>query len=118
VGVDQVPTCVVTAAPHPTCAAGATPSPAHGVLRPGDRIVAVNGRPLHTESALRDTLRPGVPVHLVVERAGRRLPLTLTPVAAQQTVDGKPKTVARLGILLNTTPDPPSVGPLAAIPRS
>jgi membrane-associated protease RseP (regulator of RpoE activity) len=118
VGVDQVPACVVTDVNHRSCTDGAPVSPAHGVLRPGDRIVAVNGRPLHTETALRDTLRAGVPVHLVVERAGSRLPLTLTPVAAQQTVDGKTTTVARLGILLNTTPDPPTVGPLAAVPRS
>jgi len=67
--------------------------PAHGVLRAGDRVVAVDGRPAGTPLKAqrllahhRCTQRPPVagcraatPAHVVIERHGRRIALTLTP---------------------------------------
>jgi regulator of sigma E protease len=65
--------------------------PAQGVLRPHDRIVAVDGRPvtvvsaMHAISAHRCAGRPvegcraSTPVLLTVERAGRRLTLSVYP---------------------------------------
>jgi regulator of sigma E protease len=65
--------------------------PAAGVLRPGDRIVAVDGRRLQPESAralidshrcagtLVDGCQAATPALLTVERAGRRLTLAIYP---------------------------------------
>ncbi|MBA3355020.1 MAG: RIP metalloprotease RseP [Pyrinomonadaceae bacterium] len=58
-------------------------------LKPGDRIVSFNG----TENPKWNTIRgdallsPGQPLPLIVERSGKRTPLTLTPTAV--TEDGE-----------------------------
>ncbi len=65
--------------------------PADGVLRPGDRIIAVEGQPATVTSAmariaahrcagpLTDGCRAATPVHLTVRRAGHTLTLSVFP---------------------------------------
>jgi regulator of sigma E protease len=67
--------------------------PADGVLRPGDRIVAVEGHPVsraltiqravaahRCAATLTEGCRSSTPVQLTVRRAGRDVPLTVFPV--------------------------------------
>jgi regulator of sigma E protease len=66
--------------------------PAYGKLRPGDRVLSVDGRrggPVQFARAISRHRCPGVatkgcraatPAHIVVERAGRRISLELTPI--------------------------------------
>lgn len=58
-------------------------------LKPGDRIVAINGREENDWERIKNDamLSPGQPVPLEVEREGRRVPLTITPT--KQVVDGE-----------------------------
>ena len=53
-------------------------------LQIGDRIVGVNGQPIHAWDELPPLLRSAVdtPVRLTIERAGRRLDITVTPMNA------------------------------------
>jgi regulator of sigma E protease len=65
--------------------------PADGVLRPGDRILAVDGQRASVQSAMRainshrcagpltDGCRAATPVHLLVRRGQRTLPLSVSP---------------------------------------
>jgi regulator of sigma E protease len=50
-------------------------------LRPGDHIVSFNGRDDATWKEINNdgSLSPGRPIPLTVERAGQRIPLTITP---------------------------------------
>lgn len=65
-------------------AAPGKPGAAAG-LRAGDRIVAVDGKPVATWDDLvaAVTVRPGTPIMLEVERAGERLELRATPDSVQ-----------------------------------
>lgn len=77
----------------------ATGSPAAAVLKSGDVIVGVAGKPVQTLSALRDAVqkvRPGQPVPITVRRAGAERALSVTTQATQ---DGH--TV--LGVYINPT---------------
>jgi membrane-associated protease RseP (regulator of RpoE activity) len=76
--VDAVSACV-PAGPQAPCRASDPPSPARAAgLRPGDRVVSLGGRQVTTWGGLRQAIsaqRPGSEVTLVVERAGRQVPL-------------------------------------------
>ncbi len=75
---------------------------AQGGLRSGDRIVAVGGTPVTLFSDLQAFVepRPGVPLRLTVERAGKTFDLEVTPRAARDpTIFDRKRTVGRLGIL-------------------
>ena len=67
-------------------------------LRPGDRIVSVDGiaDPTLDELVAFTQEHAGVPITLTVERDAERFPVTLTPVLAE--VDGQ--RVARIGVAL------------------
>jgi membrane-associated protease RseP (regulator of RpoE activity) len=116
--VAQVPKCVVTDTQQQGCQASDPKSPSRGILQSGDRLLEVNGRQVHGDSVLRNALQEGVPVHLVVDRHGQDVPLTVTPVAVQQKVNGVEEKVAKIGVFLTQNPDPPSVGALAAVPHT
>jgi regulator of sigma E protease len=80
-----------TLAPAPTVAAIERREPADGVLRLRDRIVAVDGRPVSVDSAIkaigahrcagvqRGGCRAATPVQLTVRRAGRTVTLSVYP---------------------------------------
>jgi len=65
-------------------------------LKPGDRVVSANGAPVATWAQLVDAIRshPAKPLALVVERGGKRVPMTVTPNA----VRGRDETGARVTI--------------------
>jgi len=70
-------------------------------LRPGDEIVAVDGRAIRSSDDFIDFTRAhiGEPMRVTVVRDGRSVTLTATPVAAR--VPGEPKPVGRLGVSLD-----------------
>ncbi len=69
-----------------TCTADMPLSPANiAGLKPGDRVVSINGTTLTTWDDARALIRAnaGKPIALVVDRAGRSLTLTATPMAVR-----------------------------------
>lgn len=92
-------------------------------IRPGDRIVALDGQrigassdPSGAEQRVIDYTRAhvGQPVRLTIERGGHTLSLTVTPELAE--VDGKQ--VGRLGVIMGfATVQREHLGPLSAIAR-
>ncbi|HVM11812.1 MAG TPA: site-2 protease family protein, partial [Actinomycetota bacterium] len=95
------------------------PSPAaQAGLRPGDRFVEVDGRPVqdYDEFVEYTRARPGQEIEVVVERDGRRVPLRLTPVLSE--VGGE--RVGRLGVVLSPGEilERERVGPLGAMGRA
>jgi regulator of sigma E protease len=50
-------------------------------LRKGDKLVSINGNPIHTVYAVHDEVRnsKGTPVAIVAERGGQRIDFTVTP---------------------------------------
>ncbi|MGH9102857.1 MAG: M50 family metallopeptidase [Acidimicrobiales bacterium] len=65
---------------------GGTANPARQAgLRPGDVIVSVDGKALNGERQLQSALEgsAGSPVHVVVDRHGRHVPVVVTPVNAR-----------------------------------
>src|SRR5438067_25177 len=116
--VQKVPDCVYTSVTQTQCGASDPASPSQGVLHKGDRLLSVDGVAVHSDNTLRDRLQVGVPVHLVIARDHKQLAVTLRPVGIEQKIDGKPAMVAKIGVLLTENPDPPSVGALAAVPKT
>jgi membrane-associated protease RseP (regulator of RpoE activity) len=81
--VASVSRCVVSAAEKAEeCSASARPAPAAGVLQPGDKIIAIDGvrikRWSDAVAVIERSADRTIPV--VLERSGRKLTLTLTPV--------------------------------------
>nr|WP_240896185.1 site-2 protease family protein [Kineococcus siccus] len=85
-----VQACVVPAGTAATtCRPGDPTAPAAAAgLRPGDRVVSFAGRPVGTWQELSDGIRSrgGQPVPVVVERAGQRVALTVTPLLTDRAV--------------------------------
>jgi membrane-associated protease RseP (regulator of RpoE activity) len=89
-----------------------TPSPAaRAGVRPGDRIVAVDGihDPTDTQLVAYTRDHVGEPITLTIERDGRTLRFTMTPVMA--TVQGQQ--VGRVGVLLSLARE--RAGPIGAV---
>jgi PDZ domain-containing protein len=66
-------------------------SPSAGKLQKGDVVLSVDGTPVDGGGALRDAItskKAGDTLHLVVRRDGKRVPVTVTTVAAAD--DGRP----------------------------
>ncbi|HEV8421442.1 MAG TPA: M50 family metallopeptidase [Actinomycetota bacterium] len=85
-------------------------------LRPGDEIVAVDGRSIRSSDDFIDYTRGhiGEPMKVTVVRDGRSITLTATPVAAR--VPGEPKPVGRLGVSLDFVRE--RTDPFTAVGRS
>jgi len=116
--VDAKPQCVATDPKHPACKPSDPPSPSIGRLREGDKIVSADGARITATDGLGPHLHVGQPVTLGVVRAGRHITVTVTPIGVPQTDKGKTTTVARIGVELAAQNDPPSVGALAAVPKT
>ncbi len=92
-GVSSISQCVlpITAAPDATCSPGDPQAPALAAgIRPGDVIVAFDGRRVQSWDEVRTAIRAnsGTPVTLTVERAGATIDLQATPlVDARQALD-------------------------------
>jgi membrane-associated protease RseP (regulator of RpoE activity) len=71
-------------------------------LHAGDQVLSVNGHAVSTVDGFSDAIKKaiGVPVHLVVERAGHRVSLTVTPLNGQTVKsDGQPLSKTRKGYI-------------------
>src|SRR5919199_6360236 len=84
--IREVVQCVVPAsskaATSTTCPASAQAAPAFHKLKPGDTVLAVDGRRISNWDQLSAAIRPaaGKPLVLTVRRAGHPVQVTLTPV--------------------------------------
>jgi len=108
-----------------------------GGLKVGDTVVTVNGKPVVTETVKGKTVNslttaindsPGQPVHVVVERGGQQVALSVTPALGHSYADGtetigtssaeksKGTPVGLIGI--STNPTTTSEGPLRAVGTS
>jgi len=105
--VGSVTQCVVAAtstdAGSTTCPADAPKAPAYGVLQPGDHVLSVDGTAVTSWNQLVSIIEPnaGTTLHLVVERAGKQVALTVTPVRNRKYVSAtsnKTKEAGYLGI--------------------
>jgi len=101
--VGSVQDCVIPVAQQRTvCADGDLPTPAAVAgLRPGDRLVSFDGRPVRGWDQVTGLIRGsgGVPVTLGVRRGDRTIPVTLTPIATDRPSPTDPSTVERVGFL-------------------
>ena len=86
--IGAVSTCVpanVKALDQGSCQHSQGTAPARKAgIRPGDQIVAIAGKPVHTWAQLGAVIRAqpaGKPVPVVVQRGGKRQTLSVTPVA-------------------------------------
>lgn len=87
-------------------------------LRPHDRIVALDGRPVATWDELAEAIsqRPGRTVTLTVERDGQRVTVPVTPRAVtERDAQGNPVEIGRIGIARSTPATSLRLGPLAAL---
>jgi membrane-associated protease RseP (regulator of RpoE activity) len=84
--LSEISSCVPATATG-TCKSTDAVSPAKAAgLQPGDTIVSVDGKPVSqwTDATAAIRAKPGQPVQLVVERAGRQVDVVVTPVAVQR----------------------------------
>ena len=95
-------------------------SPAQrGGLQPGDVVQAVGGQPVYTPEDLVDAIRtrPGQPLSVSVERAGKTFTLTVTPRSVpEKSPSGQETTVGKIdaGIATKSVRFEP-YGPIAAV---
>lgn len=116
--VSAVSSCIATSAtaadPAPApgaggvCPAGSVPAPAHGVLQVGDRITAVQGKPLATWAAIATAIRGTSAerrLELTVLRGGHPVALSLQPVLEERPADSGPGTqlVSLVGVAPTST---------------
>ena len=100
---------------EPTLSGQVSPAAQAG-MRPGDEIVAVDGRPIRSPDAFITYTRAhvGVPMKLTLRRDGREIVLTVTPVLAR--IPGERQPVGRLGVGLDAVRE--RADPFTAIGRS
>jgi membrane-associated protease RseP (regulator of RpoE activity) len=112
--IDAVEKCVPRNPNATACAATDPAAPAHGVLRAGDKVVAVNGTAVSTYNQMAAKLRaaPGTVVHVTVLRDGKQLTFGLKTVPVEQ--DGK--LVGKIGISPEIENIPVSVA--GAVPKT
>jgi regulator of sigma E protease len=89
----------IIAGVSPTLGGRASPAAGAG-LRPGDRIVGIDGISNPTDMRVVDYTRAhvGQPVEFTIERDGRRFDVSVTPILS--TVDGRK--VGRIGVVLGS----------------
>jgi regulator of sigma E protease len=108
-GIEEVPPIVNEVVPgKPAAAAG---------FKEGDRIVSIEGTPIHTWTQMTGLVKesPGRPLHVEVLRESRRVSLTVTPAPETMTVNGKTVEVGKIGIAGPDRSLMKSANPLAAI---
>jgi membrane-associated protease RseP (regulator of RpoE activity) len=103
--INNVVKCVVAAnskdANRSTCPTAAQAAPAFNKLRPGDTVIAVDGRRISTWAQLAAAIQPaaGRTLHFTVRRDGRIVPVAVTPVKNTYHPDtGVTKTAGYIGI--------------------
>lgn len=74
-------------------------------VQPGDRFLAIDGTPVETFDDVQRyvSVRPGVPITITMDRDGRSVDLTLTPVRTEISDNfGNKMEVGRIGVVTNT----------------
>jgi len=87
-------------------------------LRPGDRVVAINGQPIRQWSEMVRVVRgsPGRPLAMQVLRGGDTLGVNLTPAAAaEKDSSGNRVTVGKVGVGVAEPFERRRLGPVAAL---
>jgi membrane-associated protease RseP (regulator of RpoE activity) len=112
--VDSTTKCIALDPNETSCKAIDPKAPAEGVLRSGDRIVALDGARLSSYTQLQNLIRsnPDRPLRFDIVRAGRQLTVTLKPVGVTE----QGKRVGRIGIYPLSRPAPVSVA--GAVPKT
>ncbi len=90
-------------------------------MQAGDRIVSVAGTPVNSFTGLRDVVieNPGTPLELVVERAGVRQTIVVTPTPTTAVdPDGKQREIGLLGISNAVVSEHQRLGPGQALLQS
>jgi membrane-associated protease RseP (regulator of RpoE activity) len=98
----SVSTCVPTSATQTACAKADPKSPAEQAgLRPGDAIVAVNGRPVTSSNTLVTDIREsaGKPTDLTVRRDGQSLAVTVVPTKVSRPDLNDPNKIDQVGAI-------------------
>ena len=91
-GIEEIPPVVNEVVPgKPAAIAG---------FMEGDRIVSIEGVPIHTWTQMTGLVRdsPGKPLHVDVLRQGHRTSLIVTPSAESTIVDGQTVEIGKIGI--------------------
>ena len=87
-------------------------------LRPQDRVIALNGRPIHTWDELAETISktPGETVTLGIERAGQGFDVPVTPRAVtERDALGNETQVGRIGIARSSSQTYLRLNPVMAL---
>jgi regulator of sigma E protease len=90
-------------------------------LQPGDRVRAINGRPIHTWEDLTKTVygSPGSPLTLRVERGRTARTVNVTPTSKEMTDPfGRAKTVGLIGVAPSGEFEPYRLEPVQALGRA
>ncbi|NYI41838.1 M50 family metallopeptidase [Demequina lutea] len=97
---DTVPCVPATASSQCTAADPASPASIAG-LQAGDTFVSIDGQAFTKWSDLTVYVaaRPGVPLNVVVDRAGTDVTLKLTPASIQRAVAGDPNATETVGFM-------------------
>ncbi|MBV9098387.1 MAG: site-2 protease family protein, partial [Frankiaceae bacterium] len=112
--IDSVSKCLPPDLTVTTCTKKDPIAPAYGKIKPGDRIVAIDGQPVTSYDAAKVRINdsPGKPITITVRRNGTTLDFRLTPVPTK--VNGQ--TIGRVGISPVQRQKPVSVA--EAVPRT
>ncbi|MFC7763507.1 M50 family metallopeptidase [Catellatospora bangladeshensis] len=116
--------CVVKTLPLRECAANDPASPASQAgLRDGDKLVAVNGKPVATWGEAIEQIRPlavGQTASMTVERDGGQQTVQISPAEVERKMtDGSVRKVAAIGVgLTSTVPYTVTYGPVDAVGAS
>lgn len=122
--VVKVQPCVALTSAAGPCAAGDKVSPAKEAgLQDGDRVVAVNGRPVSTWGEAVGAIQPlkaGEVATITVVRSGQELPVKITPTEVERTIkDRGTVKVSAVGVgLTPTLPGLVKYGPAGAFGAS
>ena len=108
-GIEEIPPVVNEVVPgKPAAAAG---------FREGDRVLSIDGRPIHTWTQMTGLVKdsPGKTLQVDVLRDGHRVSLSVTPLAESATVNGQAVEVGKIGIAGPDRSLMRSVNPLMAV---
>jgi regulator of sigma E protease len=108
-GIEEIPPVVNEVVPgKPAAVAG---------FREGDRVLSIEGNPIHTWTEMTGLVKesPGKTLHVDVLREGHRVSLTVTPIAETATVNGQSVQIGKIGIAGPDRSLMRSANPLAAL---
>jgi regulator of sigma E protease len=108
-GIEEIPPVVNEVIPgKPAAEAG---------FREGDRVLSIDGTPIHTWTQMTGLVKdsPGKTLHVDVLREGHRISLSVTPMGEATTVNGQQVQIGKIGIAGPDRSLMRSLTPLAAL---